>query len=125
MASVGQKDTGAEMTVRRLLHQMEYRYSLHRRGLPGKPDLVFRSRRKIIFVHGCFWHGHACRFGRLPKSNVTYWKQKIQRNRDRDAKNIRDLNELGWDVRVVWECETKDLTSLKTRLSDFISDDVE
>ena len=120
MASVGQEDTGPEMTVRRLLHGMGYRYGLHRRDLPGKPDLVFRPRRKVVFVHGCFWHGHYCLKGRLPTSNVDYWTEKIRRNRERDAQNVMDLEDHGWKVCVVWECETKDLDDLGRRLIRFL-----
>ena len=121
MASVGQKDTVPEMVVRRLLHGMGFRYGLHSRELPGKPDLVFRSRRKVIFVNGCFWHGHNCRKGRLPTSNVDYWTEKIARNRERDAQNVNDLENLGWRVFVVWECETRELESLGQRLVTFLS----
>ena len=120
MASVGQKNTTPEMTVRRLVHGLGYRYGLHRRDLPGRPDLVFRSRRKVIYVHGCFWHGHDCRKGRLPSSNVDYWTEKLSRNRERDAKNVGDLEDLGWKVCVVWECETKDLERLGRRLAGFL-----
>lgn len=120
MASVRQKDTGPEMAVRRMLHSMGYRYSLHRRNLPGRPDLVFGPRHKVVFVHGCFWHGHDCRKGRLPTSRVDYWSEKVSKNKARDARNVRDLAACGWEVCIVWECETADLDSLRQRLVRFL-----
>ena len=123
MASVGQRSTAPEMAVRRRLHRMGYRYGLHRRDLPGRPDLVFAARHKVIFVHGCFWHGHDCRKGRLPTSRVDYWSEKIDRNKARDARNIGDLAAKGWDVCVVWECETADPETLIPRLMRFLDGD--
>ncbi len=120
MASVGQANTAPEMLVRRMLHRLGYRYALHRRDLPGRPDLVFAPRRKVVFVHGCFWHGHECRKGRLPSSNVEYWTAKIARNRERDRSNVAELKASGWDVCVVWECETSNLESLQLRLVEFL-----
>jgi DNA mismatch endonuclease (patch repair protein) len=120
MASVPTKDTTAELTVRRLLHGLGYRYRLHRRGLPGTPDLVFPARQKAILVHGCFWHGHDCRYGRLPKSRETYWGPKIEANRARDARNLRDLRVLGWRVAVVWQCQLRELPRLRLRLVRFL-----
>ena len=117
MASVRQKDTGPEMAVRRMLHRMGYRYSLHRRNLPGRPDLVFGPRHKIVFVHGCFWHDHDCRKGRLPTSRVAY---KVSKNKARDVRNVRDLADRGWKMCVVWECETVDLDFLRQRLVRFL-----
>ncbi|MEW2918271.1 very short patch repair endonuclease [Ruegeria sp. ANG10] len=108
MRSVKNKDTAPEMIVRRFVYSLGYRYRLHRSDLPGKPDLVFGPRRKLIFVNGCFWHGHTCKRGnRQPKNNAHYWREKIQKNRERDASNIEKLRALGWEVLVVWECETK------------------
>ena len=123
MASIRQMNTAPEMAVRRGLHGMGYRYGLHRRDLPGRPDLVFASRRKVIFVHGCFWHGHNCRKGRLPTSRVDYWREKIETNRARDAKNVGDLEAKGWDVYIVWECETADTEKLVRRLVRFLDGD--
>lgn len=120
MSRVGSKNTGPEMVVRRLLHRLGYRYRLHRRDLPGSPDIVFRRRRKVIFVHGCFWHGHECKRGHLPKSKVTYWGQKIAVNRGRDARNVEELNADGWECLVVWQCELTDRESLETRLAAFL-----
>lgn len=122
MASIRGKDTSPEMVVRRLTHQLGYRYRLHRKDLPGKPDLVFASKRAVIFVHGCFWHQHAvehCK-ARPPKSRLDYWLPKLQRNVNRDAKNRERLTELGWRVYVVWECETKDQAALASRLRKFL-----
>lgn len=105
------KDTKPEMIVRRLAHGMGYRYRLHRKGLPGKPDLVFESRRKVIFVHGCFWHHHpdpGCKIARLPKSRLDFWLPKLDANRVRDDRDEKALENLGWRVLTVWECELKD-----------------
>ncbi len=120
MASVGHKDTGPEMTVRRLLHRMGYRYALHRCDLPGRPDLVFAPRPKVVFVHGCFWHGHGCRKGRLPTTRVEYWSEKIDKNRARDARNVNALQAMGWASCIVWHCETADTDTLKQRLVRFL-----
>lgn len=108
MRAVKSKDTVTEMIVRRLVHGLGFRYRLHRKALPGKPDLVFPSLRKVIFVHGCFWHGHDCpRGARKPKSNVDYWHAKIARNVERDGRNNSLLKTAGWDVMILWECDTK------------------
>lgn len=121
MRAVKDRDTAPEMLVRRLAFNMGYRYRLHRVDLPGKPDLVFASRRKIIFVHGCFWHGHNClRGARQPKQNAAYWLAKIIRNRDRDAANLVALNNLGWKTLTVWECELKSPIAAKQRIADFL-----
>jgi DNA mismatch endonuclease (patch repair protein) len=109
------------MQVRRLLHRLGYRYVLHRRDLPGVPDLVFPSRRKIVFVQGCFWHQHKeCTDGRIPKSRATYWKPKLQRNVERDRLNILRLRRSGWKVMLVWECETGKIDALRKRLTRFL-----
>ena len=124
MQAVRSKDTKPEMVVRRLVHSLGYRYRLHRRDLPGVPDLVFPSRRKIIFVHGCFWHGHPCRGEpRLPKTNREYWVPKIARNAERDRNHLSDLDRLGWDVLTIWECELKDKGGLESRLRRFLDSD--
>lgn len=108
MRAVRSVDTRPEMVVRRWLHAMGYRYRLHRRDLPGAPDIVFPGRRKIIFVHGCFWHGHNCARGaRMPVANADYWRSKIARNVTRDAGHIAALRQAGWDVLIVWECQLK------------------
>ena len=120
MSRVGSKDTAPEMTVRRLLHGLGYRYRLHARALPGTPDLCFPARHRAIFVHGCFWHGHGCRYGRLPKSRVDYWEQKIAANRRRDQDRIVRLAALGWSALVVWQCETRDTALLTAKLVGFL-----
>lgn len=121
MRAVHSKDTTPELTVRRLLTALGYRYRIHAATLPGVPDVAFPSRRKAIFVHGCFWHGHACKRGaREPKSNVDYWRRKIQRNRERDARALAALQLSGWQVLVVWECETGNRSWLADQLRDFL-----
>ncbi|MCG8362899.1 MAG: DNA mismatch endonuclease Vsr [Pseudanabaenales cyanobacterium] len=121
MRAVKSNDTKPEMLVRQLVHSLGYRYRLHRADLPGKPDLVFSSRRKAIFVHGCFWHGHDCSRGaRMPKSNTDYWRRKITRNQERDQANLVALSHQGWRTLIVWECQTKDLATLELCLTDFL-----
>lgn len=106
--------------MRRMVHGMGYRYRLHRRGLPGKPDLVFGRRRRVIFVHGCFWHGHACKRGsRIPKANRNYWTRKIARNKERDQERLAALHGDGWQVLVIWECEVGN-TDTEQRLRRFL-----
>ena len=121
MARVRSVDTAPEMLVRRLVHRMGYRYRLHRRDLPGTPDLVFPRRRCVIFVHGCFWHQHACPRGTRPTSNHDFWNRKLDSNVRRDRYNTAALRRNGWHVLTVWECETKDLGALTRRLSGFLS----
>lgn len=122
MRAVKGKDTGPEMLVRRLTHGLGYRYRLHAKELPGKPDMAFRPRKKVIFMHGCFWHGHQCKRGdRTPKNNRTYWKKKISRNRERDRENMEALRRQGWRALVVWECETKDVKQLAERIRSFLN----
>ena len=126
MRRIRSKDMKPEMAVRRLVHGMGYRYRLHRKDLPGKPDLVFSSRRKVIFVHGCFWHQHSdpvCLDGRPPKSNTGYWHTKLRRNVERDAKNQNDLAIRGWKSFVVWECETGNTEQMRLKLDAFLSND--
>lgn len=123
MALVRSIDTKPEMIVRRLVYSMGYRYRLHCRYLPGKPDLVFRSRRAVVFVHGCFWHRHeGCSLARLPKSRVGFWSEKLEGNRERDARKIEALEQAGWRVFVVWECELKDKERLGERLRRFLDE---
>lgn len=123
MRSVKSRDTKPEMVVRRLLHRMGYRYSLHRPDLPGKPDIVFSSRKKVIFVHGCFWHGHTCKRGsRQPKTNADYWRAKIERNVERFAGQLEELARKGWDALVLWECELSEESNLRARLIQFLSE---
>lgn len=121
MALIHGKDTKPEMVVRRLLHGMGYRYRLHCGDLPGKPDLVFRSRHAVVFVHGCFWHRHEnCQLARLPKSRVEFWSAKLEGNKQRDAKKLAELEALGWRVLVVWECELQNRDHLAARLRGFL-----
>ncbi len=121
MAQVRSKDTKPELAVRRLLHSLGYRYRLHRKDLPGKPDLTFPSRRKVVFVHGCFWHSHEnCDRVRHPSSNKDYWRAKLRRNRERDRRNLALLEEIGWAPMVVWECELDDLDSVSQKLVSFL-----
>jgi DNA mismatch endonuclease, patch repair protein len=121
MRAIRSKDTRPELVVRSLVHRLGYRFRLHRKDLPGKPDLVFVSRRKVVFVHGCFWHSHKdCKAAHMPKSNVNYWGPKLNRNRSRDKRNIRVLAQLGWKAFVVWECDTGDEILLGKRLERFL-----
>jgi DNA mismatch endonuclease, patch repair protein len=122
MASVKTANTGPEWTVRRLLHGSGYRYRLHVKTLPGKPDITFPGRRKAIFVHGCFWHAHGCAKGRAPKSRLDYWEPKLEANRARDGRNVAELRSLGWETLTVWQCETKEPDTLLRRLKDFLAD---
>ena len=121
MARIGAKDTGPELVVRRLLHSLGYRYRLHRRNLPGRPDLAFLARRKVIYVHGCFWHQHSdCSISHIPGTRSDYWASKFARNRARDARNLDALCALGWEALVVWECEVSALGPLAARLTNFL-----
>ena len=121
MAQVRSKGTKPEMAVRRMLHGMGYRYRLHLSNLPGKPDLVFPSKRKVVFVNGCFWHLHTgCRGSHIPSTNREYWLGKLQRNQARDNENIKTLESDGWSVTVVWECQLDDTEGLASRLRSFL-----
>lgn len=120
MQAVGTKDTSPEWAVRRILHRLGFRYRLHRKELPGTPDIVFPGLRKAINVHGCYWHGHNCSKGRLPKSRLSYWEPKIERNRQRDAEKESALKDLGWEVLTIWQCETKPPEALEERLLRFL-----
>jgi DNA mismatch endonuclease, patch repair protein len=122
MAAIKGRDTTPEMAVRRLLHRMGYRFRLHRRDLPGNPDVVLAKHKAAILVHGCFWHQHdaARRKARKPKSNQGYWLPKLKRNGERDARNTEALSEAGWRVLKVWECETRDSAGLERKLARFL-----
>ena len=121
MAQVKSKGTKPEMRVRRLLHGLGYRYRLHRRDLPGHPDLVFVARRKVVFVNGCFWHCHAdCGRARVPGSNRDYWLAKLAGNQARDARNVALLETQGWAVKTVWECQLADLSEVADKLVSFL-----
>lgn len=124
MRAVKSKDTAPEMIVRSAAHGLGLRYRLHRRDLPGSPDLVFPIRRKVVFVNGCFWHGHNCARGaREPKTNVDYWRAKIARNVARDNCDLQALADAGWEVLTIWECETKmtERDLLKGKLRNFLT----
>jgi DNA mismatch endonuclease (patch repair protein) len=121
MSRIRYKDTRPEMIVRSVVHGMGFRYKLHSSTLPGKPDLVLTRHRKIIFVHGCFWHMHTCKYGRVtPRTNAKFWENKRLGNVKRDRKSIRELKNDGWRVLVVWECWTKNLPLLSKKLSAFL-----
>ena len=120
MARVQRKNTAPEMIVRRLIHSAGYRYRLHKQDLPGKPDLAFVSRRKVIFVHGCFWHQHDCAKAKRPTTNVGFWNAKLDRNVARDRENIENLRKAEWHVFVIWECETVSPVRLFPRISAFL-----
>jgi DNA mismatch endonuclease (patch repair protein) len=123
MSRVRSKDTKPEWVVRRLVHRLGFRYRLHSGRLPGRPDLVFPSRRKAVFVHGCFWHRHPrCRNTRMPKSRLSFWRPKLLENRLRDLRNQRALKKLGWGFLIVWECELRDRGRLSERLLDFLGE---
>ena len=126
MGRIRGKNTKPEMLVRRLVHGLGYRYRLHDKRLPGSPDLVFRGRRKVIFVHGCFWHRHPdpnCKLARMPKSRQDFWKPKLEGNRDRDERNRIMLNLEGWRELVVWECECGQVEHLKNKIRECLDDD--
>ncbi len=118
MAKIKSKDTGLERAVRSLLHRIGFRFRLHRRDLPGTPDIVLPKHKTVIFVHGCFWHAHEnCRKATVPSSNTDFWRNKLAANKVRDRANIAKLQEMGWQVVVVWECQTKDMDALASRLA--------
>lgn len=122
MAGIKGKNTRPEMVVRKMVHGMGFRYRLHRKDLQGSPDLVFPRLRKVIFVHGCFWHRHpGCRFAYTPKSNIQFWLKKLEANSRRDAQALKTLEALGWEILVVWECEVSNLPSLSRKLNSFLA----
>lgn len=117
MSKIGGKNTKPELIIRSILHSLGYRFRLHKKELPGVPDIVLSKYRTVIFVHGCFWHYHdACRDGKIPKSNQSYWISKLLYNREKDKRHTEDLERLGWKAITVWECETKNPFSLACRL---------
>lgn len=122
MGRVSNKNTRPEVAVRSLLHRMGYRFRLHRKDLPGKPDIVLPKWKTAVFVHGCFWHGHDCRRGAAPSSNVEFWAEKIRKNQKRDRISESRLRESGWDVMVIWECELKGVDALRSKLKGIAVD---
>lgn len=125
MGLVKSKDTKPEIAVRRLIHHMGYRYRLHARDLPGSPDIVFRKKKKVIFVHGCFWHLHKnCKLTRTPKTRTDFWQKKLRENALRDVRNQKLLADAGWDIMVIWECELAGkvkLGAVERRISEFLA----
>lgn len=125
MGRIRSKNTSPEMKVRRMAHRLGYRFRLHRKDLPGKPDLLFPRKKKVIFVHGCFWHQHSdirCKISRLPKSRPEYWIPKLKKTVERDARHRADLANQGWEVFLIWECDTGNSRVLAKRLDWFLSD---
>ncbi|HWA43035.1 MAG TPA: DNA mismatch endonuclease Vsr [Hypericibacter adhaerens] len=121
MGRVRQKGTSPELIVRRLAHGLGYRFRLHRKDLPGTPDIVFPGLHKVILVHGCFWHGHhGCRLATVPKTRTDFWVKKIETNRERDGRVRRQLKRELWSVLTIWECETRDASRLKRRVANFL-----
>jgi DNA mismatch endonuclease, patch repair protein len=121
MALIRSRNTKPELAVRSLVHKLGYRFRLHRPDLPGRPDLVFASRSKVIFVHGCFWHLHSgCRNNRPPKSRLKYWRPKLQQNANRDKRTARELQRQGWRPLIIWECEIADMRMLELRIRKFL-----
>ena len=126
MAQIKARDTQPELIVRSLLHRMGYRFRLHRNDLPGTPDIVLPKYRTVIFVHGCYWHRHAgCKFAYTPKTRVEFWLSKFKDNVSRDRRDQRALHKLGWEVVVVWECETRNLEGLGSKLSSRLGRDIQ
>ena len=121
MAQVRTRNTGPELVARKMLHRLGYRYRLHRKDLPGSPDIVFPRTKLAIFVNGCFWHGHACRYGRLPKSKLQYWRPKIEANRTRDVSKQRQLRQRGWSFLVVWQCELRKPEAALKQMVQFLN----
>ncbi len=122
MAGIKGKNTKPEMVVRKLVHEIGFRFRLHRKDLPGSPDLVFPRLRRVIFVHGCFWHRHpGCKFAYTPKSNTKFWLDKLEGNTRRDAQALMALETLGWEVLIVWECEVSDRSALALKLNSFLA----
>jgi DNA mismatch endonuclease, patch repair protein len=121
MASIRGKDTAPEILVRKIVRTLGYSFKTHVSDLPSSPDIVLRSRRKAILVHGCFWHRHSCKFGRvLPETRAAFWRNKLFKNKDRDASKLRTLRHLGWKVLVVWECQTREPARLLRRVAEFL-----
>lgn len=123
MSAIRSGDTKPEMLVRRYLHARGFRYGLHNRKLPGSPDIVLRKYKTVIFINGCFWHGHeGCKYYRLPKSNIEFWQEKITRNKERDAFNVSVLEAKGWKVLTVWECELRTIAQREDTLTQLVQD---
>lgn len=124
MSRIRSKDTKPELTVRSILHRLGYRFRLHRKDLPGRPDVVLPKHKKAILVHGCFWHGHTCKLASKPKSNEVYWSGKILKNKERDARNLVALEALGWAVLELWECDVRRMDGLEDQIIKFMQANV-
>ncbi len=125
MSRIRSKNTKPEIRIRSLLHHMGYRFRLHQKNLPGKPDIVLPKFQTVIFVHGCFWHRHpSCKYAYTPKSRIEFWQKKFNENIDRDCKVQKELEDIGWRILVVWECELKDMETLANKLDNFLSQDL-
>ncbi|MDR2213916.1 MAG: DNA mismatch endonuclease Vsr [Pseudomonadales bacterium] len=122
MSRIKSSGTKPEMAVRRLTHGLGYRYRLSAKDLPGRPDLVFRSRRKVIFVHGCFWHQHGCGRYRMPLSRKGFWLPKLEKNTERDKSVMKELSTIGWKALTIWECELKDMSRVEKRIKRFLGE---
>jgi len=120
MSKVRSKNTSPELAVRKLVFALGYRYRLHGKNLPGKPDLVFPGKKKVIFVHGCFWHGHDCKRGSVPATNKEFWLPKLQKNKLRDSEILSRLDNMGWKTLVIWQCQLKDKDALKNAIDNFL-----
>jgi len=120
MSRIKSKDSVPELGLRSLIHRMGYRFRLHRKSLPGTPDLVFPAKEKVIFLHGCFWHGHICKKEKMPKTRVSYWEEKIVANRKRDRRCLRELRKMGWQTLIVWECDLKHSDKLMAKIKKFL-----
>ncbi len=121
MSRIRGKDTKPEIIVRKIVHRLGYRFRLHQRNLPGCPDIVLARHRKVIFVHGCFWHMHKCRYGKVkPATNAKFWQSKREGNVARDKRNLRKLRKEGWKVLVIWECQTRNIDKLTEKLQKFL-----
>lgn len=121
MSNIRSKNTKPEITLRKLVYSLGYHYRLHSKDLPGKPDLVFLTKKKVIFVHGCFWHWHDCKYGIVkPATNAEFWEKKRSETKIRDIRNLKDLETAGWKTLVVWECQLKDMNSIKEIITEFL-----
>lgn len=125
MSRIGGKNTKPEIAVRSLLHKLGYRFRLHRNDLPGRPDIILPKYKKVIFVHGCFWHGHTdCSRSKRPTTNMEFWREKLDKNIERDKATVKDLKQLGWGVLTVWTCEVKETKKLKNKLLSFLENEM-
>lgn len=120
MSRVRREDTKPELKVRQIVHGMSYRYRLHSKKLPGRPDMVFGKKKRVIFIHGCFWHQHDCNHYRMPKSRQDFWRPKLSRNVERDKDTYQSLLHEGWGVLIIWECQLRDLDSVRRRIQKFL-----